>query len=594
MKRLPFLFLTFALAAFPQERERIQMTAGWTFQIDPQKLGEKEGWYGPAFNRSAWRGVNVPEAWDRFETALRGYEGVGWYAVILPGSLARSGKRQRIEFGRVNYHTKAWLNGEPLGENVNGYLPFSFDVTGKLRADGANLLVLRVDNRARVEWLPGASEIEWVQYGGILAPVYLEAVSPIEIADVTVTAAPQGPGASIRVRAEIHNATEQQQEVVLRAEISGRTSKELPLQLAPGSTSVHDVELSLDRATPWSPDSPVLYTLSAALVKSGAAVDRLRAEFGVRTIAVRGREILLNGKPILVKGVNRYDEYGQYGPNPPRELLLRELQMMKAAGINFVRVHYPQSPEVLSLYDRMGFFFMEEVPINWWAASPTAKQPEPQDDHILTQAMPALDRMIRRDKNHPSLIIWSMANESRTETETGARVMRALIRRTRELDPTRLVTFVIGGGDTTHHAAYEEADLRCVNVYLGQFGQNTAAHFDEMNAKVTQPSEAYLRRQLELAPGKPILVTEFGTRAIRGMHGDAPYTEEFQAHFIEAAWKAIRDCPEVSGGVLWCWADYYHRREFIQYADFGPYGVVNIDRQPKAALRALTKMYNAR
>ena len=117
--------------------------------------------------------------------------------------------------------------------------------------------------------------------------------------------------------------------------------------------------------------------------------------------------------------------------------------------------------------------------------------------------------MIRRDKNHPSLIIWSMANESRTETETGASVMRTLIRRTRELDSTRLVTFVIGGGDTTHHAAYEEADLRCVNVYLGQFGQNTAAHFDEMDAKVTQPSEAYLRRQLELAPGKPILVTEF-------------------------------------------------------------------------------------
>ena len=318
MKRLPLLFLAFALAAFPQERERVQMAAGWTFQIDPEKLGEKEGWYGPAFNRSAWRGVNVPEAWDRFETALRGYEGVGWYAVTVPGSLTRSGKRQRIEFGRVNYHTKAWLNGEPLGENVNGYLPFSFDVTGKLKVDGGNLLVLRVDNKARVEWLPGASEIEWVQYGGILAPVYLEAVSPIEIADVTVTAAPQGPGASIRVRAEIRNATEQQQEVVLRTEVSGRTSKDLPLQLAPGSTSMHDVELTLDHATPWSPDSPVLYTLSAALVKSGATVDRLRAEFGVRTITVRGREILLNGKPILVKGVNRYDEYGQYGPNPPR------------------------------------------------------------------------------------------------------------------------------------------------------------------------------------------------------------------------------------------------------------------------------------
>jgi beta-glucuronidase len=267
---------------------------------------------------------------------------------------------------------------------------------------------------------------------------------------------------------------------------------------------------------------------------------------------------------------------------------------MKSAGVNFVRVHYPQSPEILSAYDELGIVMSEEVVLNWWGNDFSGKGDEVQSEGILDQAMPHLERMIKRDKNHPCVIIWSMANESKTETEVGISVMRKLLRRARELDGTRLVTFVISPQESRLHRAYEDADLVAVNVYHGSLSGKIATHASQFEELVTKPSAEFIRRQLDAWPGKPVLITEFGGRGVRGIHGDVPYSEDLQAALIQAAWRGIRKHEEASGGVLWCWADYYHRRTFIQYAVFGPYGVVTVDRRPKAALRALADMYGGK
>ena len=235
----------------------------------------------------------------------------------------------------------------------------------------------------------------------------------------------------------------------------------------------------------------------------------------------------------------------------------------------------------------------EEMPINWWGNDFSGKDGEVQSEDILKQAVPMLERMIGRDKNHPAIIIWSIANESRTDTEVGVQVMRKLIRRTRELDPSRLVTFVTDR-DAKTQMAYEDADLVSINVYEGQFSEEIAHHIDQLEELVRIPTERRIRQQLACYPDKPLVVTEFGTRGVPTVHGEVHYTEEFQAAFIQAAWTAMRNVDELSGGVLWCWADYYHRRNFIQYAVFGPYGVVSVDRKPKAALRVLAKMYGGK
>src|SRR4051812_44470367 len=200
-------------------RESRELSTGWRFQIDTHDLGEKDRWFDPGHDRSAWAQVEVPRAWDTFDESLRGFEGIGWYAVTLGGSWARQGSLQRLAFGRVMYHTRVWLNGEFLGEHTDGYLPFGFDVTGKLKAS-ANQLVLRVDNRPRIEWMPAGKQIEWVQYGGILQPVRLETKNKTAIADLTIRAVPQGAGASISCRFEVESH-EDAGHLVLRAGVEG-------------------------------------------------------------------------------------------------------------------------------------------------------------------------------------------------------------------------------------------------------------------------------------------------------------------------------------------------------------------------------------
>lgn len=584
-----------APAAAAGAREIVPIRANWRFQIDVTDIGEKEQWYGRDFDRSQWARAVVPKAWDLMNEALWGYEGIGWYTAIIPGTLARKSQIQRLKFGRVNYHSKVWLNGEPLGENVNGYLPFEFDISGKLKPDAANVLVLRVDNKPRLTWLPGAKQIEWIQYGGILEPVTIENSAKVYISDLAIGAVPDGAGASVSCSVEITSHDTAERQVSLRVAVDGGGQSPAPVSvtITPGATSIQKVRFPLAHANRWSPDHPFLYRVTATL-EVGRPIDQVSDRFGVRKLETRGREILINGERFRARGVNRYDEYGRYGPRPPRELLVRDLRLMKSAGVNMVRVHYPQSPDILSLYDEMGFVMSEEVPINWWGNNFSGQGEEVQSENILDQALPALERMIQRDKNHPAVIIWSMCNESQTANEVGISVTRKLIRRTKELDPSRLVTFVISPQESKAHRAYEDADLVAVNVYHGSLSSNPASHASQFEELVTKPAEEYIRRQLAAWPDKPLLITEFGGRGVTGIHGDVPYSEDLQAGLIQATWRAIQKCDEASGGVLWSWADYYHRRTFIQYAVFGPYGVVTIDRRPKAALRVLADIYGGK
>jgi beta-glucuronidase len=349
--------------------------------------------------------------------------------------------------------------------------------------------------------------------------------------------------------------------------------------------------LTLAKATPWSPDSPILYNLVATLERDGKEIDRLDSEFGVRTIAARGRQLLLNGRALTIKGVNRYDEFGRFGPNPPQALVEDELRLMKKAGVNLIRSHYPQAPEFLSLCDRLGILFLEELPINWWGVEWFGKEGVEQHESILDRAIPMLETMVRRDRNHPSVIIWSMANESKTDNEVGTKVMRSLIRRTKQLDPTRLVTFVTAPGSVREHRAFEEADLVATNMYHGSLSGPLAEHRDQLEARARRPTEEHLRRELSAFPDKPLLITEFGAMGLHSLHGDVATTEDFQADYLRAVWTAISGTPDVSGGVLWSWADYNHRRSSTSLGPYGAYGAVTIDRKPKAALKALAAMY---
>ena len=585
MRILPLLLLALTLPAAARDTQTL--ATGWRYLIDVDDLGEKEHWFRPGVDTSPWTPVAVPGPWDNYNEATRGYEGVGWYALTLPPSLARPAAIQFLRFGRVMYHTRVWLNGESLGENIGGYLPFEFDVTRKLRATAPNTLILRVDNRPRLEWLPAARNIEWVQYGGILEPVTLVTLDTAYIDDVTL----RTTSTTIDCTVILHSRRPAPEPAVVQLTIPElHATARASVQIQPGANTVR-LRIEAPHAKHWSPESPTLYTAQVVLSTNHQPTDHLATRFGIRTLEARGRQILLNGRPIHIQGVNRYSELARYGPCPPRDLVLADLRRMKAAGINTIRVHFPQPPELIDLYDELGFLLSEEVPINWWGNGFSGAGREVQSDAILQFAVPFLEQMIRRDKNHPSVAIWSMCNESKTDNEIGIRVMRTLLRRARELDPTRLRTFIINNRDTAPHRAFEDADIVAFNVYVGGYQGKPANHIEEVRQLIARAAAEHIRKQLAAWPGKPMIVAEYGTPGIAGMHGDVTNTEEYQAALVEQVGRVIQSTPELAGGILWSWADYYHRPNYIKYAPFGPYGVLTVDRRPKRAYTTLLQLY---
>jgi len=499
------------------------------------------------------------------------------------------------------YYSKVWLNGEFIGENIGGYLPFSFDVGKYLKPGQENKLVVRVDNRPRINWLPASEQIEWIQYGGILQPVMMVSTSQTYIDNLTVRTAPENKGAWIDCIVSVANETAMENEMDLDIEISGNSlkiNKSVKVSFKPNSKTNVNIDFILENADLWSPDTPVLYTANVSLSKDGSKADDLTDRFGIRQVSVEGTSILLNGKPVTIKGTHRYDAYDRLGPNPPEKILREELALMKSVGINTIRVHYPASTELLNLFDEYGFMMLEEIPLNWWGNKYKGLKSiggeAEQSLDILDQARSELTNMIARDKNHPCIIIWSMANECVTTNEVGITVMRDLLKLTKTLDPTRLATFV-AGGDPKGHLGFDEADIVCFNEYF------ICDHISQLDSAVYKRLSRDLASARSNFPDKPIVITEFGRQGIKGIHGDVFYSEEFQAAYIESNWKAISENPSITGGILWTWADYYHEQHFALHtsygfygvinANYGPFGVVTGDRKQKKSLEVLARMY---
>jgi beta-glucuronidase len=499
------------------------------------------------------------------------------------------------------YYSKVWINGEFIGENIGGYLPFSFDITKYLKTGQDNRLVVRVDNRPRIEWLPSAEQIEWIQYGGILEPVKLVSTSHTYIDDLIIKTIPENNNARVNCMLKIANETSIETEMDLDIKISLKSAvenKSIKVRCKPNENTKVSIDFTVKHAALWSPDNPALYTATATLTKNNSKIDDFTDRFGIRQVSVKGTSILLNGKPIIIKGTHRYDAYDKLGPNPPEKLVREELALMKSVGINLIRVHYPASPALLSLFDEYGFMMMEEIPLNWWGLKWKGMESiggeAEQSLDILPQAKSTLTNMIRRDKNHPCIIIWSMANECATNNEVGITAMRELLKLGKSLDPTRLVTFV-AGGDPTTHLGFDKADIVCFNEYF------ICDHIKDIDSVVYQRLKKDLVLFRSNFPNKPIVMTEFGRQGIKNIHGDAFYTEEFQAAYIESNWKALKENSSMSGGILWTWADYFHEPHFalhnsygfygVVIANYGPFGVVTSDREHKKSLKVLARMY---
>ncbi|QNK59520.1 glycoside hydrolase family 2 protein [Paenibacillus sp. PAMC21692] len=564
------------------------------FQLDIDRHGEAEKWFSLEHDREHWMKVDVPGSWDLYNRSLWSYEGTGWFCLELPAQNVDICLLQRLMFERVSGHAKVWINGQLVGEHVGGYLPFEFAASHYLRAGMTNYIVMSVDNEPKGNRLPGNAVVEWMQYGGILRDVSFISTPHCYIDRVSVRT--HGFVADHVLTFDVHLVNHSQDPVegnlILNIPLLDFScDKENYIVVEPGFKKI-ERSYSVPQAQYWSPETPNLYEVEAVFTETkGLFSDRKASRFGVRTVEVDNQHILLNGRPLTIKGINRYDEILDYGPSAPASVIRADLIKAKESGVNLIRTHYPMDSIHLNLMDELGLLVMEEIPLNWWMNNwhPSAPANEEHNEEIAKDAELALRDMIKQHCNHPSILIWSMCNESETNTPFGIEVMRRLMRLAREEDQSRLVSFV-AEGNKPGHLAFEEADIVCFNVYYGAMYGDPALKLSEIHQKAMLPTMEHLQRFVREFPGKPLVITEFGTLGLQGLKGDQRHSETFQAQYLRVVWEAIMGVNGVQGGILWCWADYYHRRKYWD-VPLGRYGVLTVERQEKESFKMLQELF---
>ncbi len=577
-------------------RRQTSLDGLWRYRPDnPQfAFGEHLGWARPELDDADWRTMAIPACWDLADRALHGFEGFVWYRRRFP-TPAAIGRRIDLRFEGANYRADVWLNGVHLGAHEGGFTPFSFRVDEYLRPDGDNELVVRVDNRSLPERVPGA-RLSWFNYGGLYREVFLEETPLVRIADLRLDPRPLAAGrrGPARVDAEVtlENAAGEPFAGTVRLALGGGawgTDAAVPA----GESATVRGAIELADAPFWSPAWPSLLRAEVELRGTGGLVDRLGLDVGVRRLVADGPRLLLNGEPVRLDGFNRHEDYPTTGRSHDENQLWEDLRTIKASGANFVRAsHYPQHRRFYDACDRLGLMVMDEIPLWGWGRG----MADDGGTAPLAAARFQLEEMIRRDRNRACVVIWSVSNETgggRPEVDAGN---RDLMRRARELDPSRLVAHVVLHGVWTAAAdqALADDDVLCLNEYEGSL------HYEPPVRTIADLAgvKATLGRQLDglhdRFPDKPILITEFGGVGLPGHHGDFPWSEEGYAATIRAHWETFAARPWIAGALLWCWQDYPMHPNRRRWYPTGHYGVYTADRRPKATAATMAALLSER
>jgi beta-glucuronidase len=582
-------------------RRQATLGGAWRFRPEDAAAPRPEAVPPAPDDTVGWRDVTVPAAWDRYAPDLDGFRGIGWFRKHFDWT-ASADEVAFLRFEAVNHSAEVWLNGKPVGSHEGGYTPFELEVTPHLRA--SNLLEVRVDNLPLAHRVPQADGCGWRNYGGIHREVSLCSVHGAHIAELSVRGEPlevAGPAdrrvaGGFWLSAAMRNALTRSLAgslLVTVTDPAGRKilEQERPVRVAAGGRMTMLLTEKLGGVEAWSPEHPALYGVEATLRDGGGEeVDRVAASFGFRSILVQGDAILLNGRPVYLVGFNRHEQYGDTGPVDPGGMLERDLRDMKEnLGANTVRCsHYPQHPRLYELCDRIGLMVIDEIPLYYDKQTARAMT----DRRVVASARRQLEEMIRRDRNHPSVIAWSVANETATHLEGGRRTIAGLVSRARKLDPHRLVFHVSNKGASDK--CFDLGDVICLNEYPGVFSptDDVPGWFRAVHGAIRQ---AY--------PGKPIVLTEWGDWGLPGTKGPVRGSEENQAATLERVGVLLAAMPELRGMLLWCYADYLWPVERgiadpVRVEDWPAnlrsFGVVDRFRNPKMAYEVVRRCYQGR
>jgi beta-glucuronidase len=556
------LVLIFCLSA--RAAVRTDLDQDWQFRADPASSGEAAGWSSaiPADTGS----VTLPHTWNIGR--LHDYLGVAWYfrRFTLPPHAA--GTHVELHFGATFYAARVWLNGKELGRHEGGFTAYSFDIAPS--SSGTNLLAVRIDNRPGIATIPGFGErgspearYDWWTYGGMVRDVWLTTTGSAWIVRQQIRTSLAPSGAEVRDHISLGSSFARPTRVALRV-----TAFDPDNRVAAHETrtiSVHrgaaDINVSMQLADPelWNIDQPNLYRMSVE-VEDGkhTLLDGNTAGFGVRTMQILDRHLLINGERVRLTGMARHEDSPWEGLAETPGTIRHDYDDMKMLHTTLSRpVHYPQNPFVLDYADRHGILLIPEIPIWQFSAAQLA------DPRVLALAKQQMREMIEEAGNHPSIFAWSVANESAMGTAAGIAYFRAMRDMIRKLDPERFVSFAddnLPKLERAESSAANDADFIMMNQYFGSWhgpADALAPALDKMDA---------------LFPNKMVIISEMG---FAGIFAKGPVEADLaRSKTLQEQMPMLAARDWIAGTILWCYQDYKSPRnlwpgETEGYVDHG-------------------------
>ncbi len=518
----------------------------------------------------------VPGSWNAQKDELYYYEGSVWYRKTFDFQRKLKNSRVFIYVGAANYKTDYSFNGKRLGTHEGGFTPFSFEVTDLIK-DKDNFLILGVNNRREKENIPGMVT-DWYNYGGITR-------------DVTLVEVPQNYIDDFTIALKKETALSKEKEIVGSIQLTGPkhpTEAMIEIPELGLSKMIHinkegkgNFSFKTRKVELWDPENPKLYTINISTDE-----DHLSDQVGFRSIETKGTQILLNGKPIFLRGISIHDE------NPTREDRANSmddarltLEWTKELGCNFARLaHYPHQENIVRLADELGILLWEELPLYWgidW-----------KNEEVLANAKRQYAEIIRRDKNRAASIIWSIANETQPD-EARNHFLTEVAQYIRKIDPTRLLSAACKK-DSWHDGdkskwymvsdpIAKELDIVSFNEYLGWYGGD--------------PIECR-EKNFKIAYEKPVIISEFGGGALQGFHADSKtrWSEEYQANLYKENIDMFERVPGLSGMTPWILADFQSPlRQLPNVQDgWNRKGLVSEKGRKKQAFYVLQEYYESK
>lgn len=531
-----------------QNRSTQSLNGKWKYVLDQYETGQIG--FSPLYQNASPRDKSdrveysfdyaqslwIPGSWNSQLEELHRYEGSIWYRKTFDFKPRFENSRVFIYVGAANYMCTYTFNGKQLGRHEGGFTPFSFEVSNLIKESG-NYVILGVSNRRENDYIP-SKVTDWYNHGGITRDVYLVEVPQTYIDDYFLYL-------------EKESLHKKRKQIKGSIKLAGDQFPSNAIVSIPGlglrsevnldETGAGEFTLETSKMELWSPENPKLYE-----VKIAAGDDDISDRIGFRVVETRGREILLNGKPVFLRGISIHDENSI---RADRAHSIDDARLVlgwaKELGCNFARLaHYPHQENIVRLADEMGILLWEELPLYWginW------NNPE-----VLENAKRQFSEIIRRDKNRASSIIWSIANET-SPNKARNEFLTAVAKHVRSLDDTRLLTaackkdLAVDGHPATEYVVSDpimkELDIISFNEYLGWYGGG--------------PLECR-EKTFNIAYEKPVIVSEFGGGAIEGFHADSltRWSEEYQEFLYRESIDMFDRVPGLSGMTPWILVDF--------------------------------------